>query len=61
MPCATIAWVISILMQKEYEASLEWFGKYLRLESGKSSANISDAYNRVGGLLFYENQLYRGH
>ncbi len=38
--------------QKEYDASLEWFGKYLRLESGKSSANISDAYNRVADCYF---------
>ncbi len=37
---------------KEYETSLEWFGKYLRLESGKSSANISDAYNRVADCYF---------
>ncbi len=38
--------------QKEYDPALEWFGKYLRHESGKSSANISDAFNRVADCHF---------
>ena len=37
---------------EQYDASLEWFGKYLRLESGKRSNTISDAYNRVADCYF---------
>ncbi len=40
--------------EKQYDASQEWFEKYLRLESGKNSANISDAYNRVADCYFME-------
>ncbi len=38
--------------EAEYDLALDWFGKYLRHESGKSSANISDAYNRVADCHF---------
>lgn len=39
---------------EEYSSSQEWFRKYLRLESGKSSENISDAYNRVADCFFMQ-------
>lgn len=38
--------------QKDYDASLTWFEKFLRHELGKSSANVSDAYNRVADCYF---------
>ena len=38
--------------EKAYDGSIEWFGKYLRLESGKSSSTIADAYNRMADCYF---------
>jgi tetratricopeptide (TPR) repeat protein len=35
-----------------YNEALEWFARFLRLETGKSSANISDAYNRMADCHF---------
>jgi TolA-binding protein len=37
---------------ERYSESAEWFGKYLRLESGKKSATVSDAYNRMADCYF---------
>ncbi|MCP4309801.1 MAG: tetratricopeptide repeat protein [Bacteroidetes bacterium] len=38
--------------EEQYDAALEWFGKYLRLESGNTSVNISDSYNRMADCYF---------
>jgi tetratricopeptide (TPR) repeat protein len=38
--------------EKGYDESIGWFGKYLRLESGKSSSTIADAYNRMADCYF---------
>ena len=38
--------------EKGYDESIGWFGKYLRLESGKSSSTIGDAYNRMADCYF---------
>ncbi len=35
-----------------YDESAQWFQKYLDLERGKSSASISDAYNRIADCHF---------
>jgi tetratricopeptide (TPR) repeat protein len=41
---------------QEYSQAADWFSKYLRLESGKSSATISDAYNRIADCYFVNTQ-----
>ena len=38
--------------QENYTEALDWFGKYLRMESGKSLANVSDACNRMADCHF---------
>ena len=42
-----------------YNESLNWFGKFLRLEQGKSTPNISDAYNRMADCYFMQTDYTR--
>jgi len=42
--------------EKSYEESLNWFGKYLRLSSVKSTASVSDAYNRMADCYFVQTR-----
>ncbi|MEN8157453.1 MAG: tetratricopeptide repeat protein [Bacteroidota bacterium] len=44
---------------KDYNASLDWFRKYLEMESGKSSANIADACNRMADCYFMQKNYAR--
>ena len=45
--------------EKAYAESLNWFGKYLRLSEGTSSATIADAYNRMGDCYFVQTDYTR--
>ncbi len=45
--------------EKAYEESLSWFGKYLRLSEGTSSATKADAYNRMADCYFVQTQYTR--
>ncbi len=42
--------------EKSYEESLDWFGKFLRLSSGQSTASVSDAYNRMADCYFVQTR-----
>ena len=45
--------------EKAYAESLNWFGKYLRLSEGTSSATMADAYNRMGDCYFVQTDYTR--
>jgi len=45
--------------EKAYGESLEWFGKFLRLSEGSSSATKADAYNRMADCYFVQTQYTR--
>jgi len=45
--------------EKNYGESLDWFGKYIRLSEGKSSASVADAHNRMGDCYFVQTQYTR--
>ena len=42
--------------EKSYDESLNWFGKFLRLSSGQSTASVSDAYNRMADCYFVQTR-----
>jgi len=42
--------------QENYKESLNWFGKFIRLSEGQSTATVSDAYNRMGDCYFVQTQ-----
>jgi len=42
--------------QESYETSMDWFGKFLRLEQGKATSTIADAYNRVADCYFVQTR-----
>jgi len=42
--------------EKNYDESLNWFGKFIRLSEGQSTATVSDAYNRMADCYFVQTR-----
>jgi tetratricopeptide (TPR) repeat protein len=38
--------------REEYDEAMNWFSRYLRMEEGKQTSTVSDAYNRMGDCYF---------